>query len=187
MSETLGLGQIITTPQSRDAIHIAVVPVVASESMQPGQRAAITHDGKAAPTTDFSTYVGVIDPFLRGAVPTGATCWLYLEPGSITSLRHEWTHPAFEATAVAQVASGKSASEAWMRAWAVEHMGDDYYGDSDRLSAEQAYANAMGAGRSMSVGPYEGARDHIDNEWWAHWEAITGERGQRDEHFRCAC
>lgn len=181
MSEQLGLGKLITTPQQRDAIHIAVAPVVAGEVLNAGDR-VFFDDGKALGCMSGNESVGVVDPFLRSTVHAGQTFWLFLNPGSITSLRHDWTHPEFR-----QEAATPMTSEQWMRAWAVEHMGYDYYGDEERLSDERAYANAIEAGYSLSVGPYESAADHIDNEWWAHWEAITGSKGQRGEYFRCAC
>lgn len=88
----LGLGKIITSHQERDAIHVAVVPVVAGEKLQPGTHVGL-RDGKAVsfPTQMF----GVVDPFLKRPVQEDQTFWLFLYPGSITSLRHEWTHPAF--------------------------------------------------------------------------------------------
>ncbi len=75
-----------------------------------------------------------------------------------------------------------------MLAWAVQHMSEDYYGDYDTpLSEDTAYASAIRAGETKSIGPYEEARHHIDDEWWSHWEAITGRKGDRDAYFTCAC
>lgn len=114
----------------------------------------------------------------------GQRFWLFLFPGSIRSLRHEWTHPAFTAKAE----SPKSASEKWMRAWAMQHVSDDYYGENGgKVDEEKAYAFAIRAGHEHSVGPHESARDHIDSEWWVHWELITGQSGDRDTYFSCAC
>lgn len=45
MSESLGLGKIITTPQQRDAIHVAVAPVVANSELKPGQRVGFVREG----------------------------------------------------------------------------------------------------------------------------------------------
>jgi len=91
MSEALGLGKIITTPQNRDAVHIAVVPVVAGQNFHPGHRVQII-DGEAYPAVPGDA-IGVVDPYLKETVRKGETFWLFLNPGSITSLRHEWTHP----------------------------------------------------------------------------------------------
>ncbi len=36
-----------------------------------------------------------IDPYLEESVKPGEWCYLFLYPNTVTSLRHEWTHPAF--------------------------------------------------------------------------------------------
>lgn len=46
----LNIGQIITTEQSRDAIHIAVAPVVAGMRLQPGSHVML--DGGVAMQTN---------------------------------------------------------------------------------------------------------------------------------------
>jgi hypothetical protein len=43
--------------------------------------------------------IGVVDPFLVKPVEPGQRFWLFLYPGSITGLRHVWSHPAFAAVA----------------------------------------------------------------------------------------
>lgn len=176
--DTLKLGQIITTEQQRDAIHVAVVPVVAKMHLKVGQHVG----AEGLPRNP----VGIVDPFLLAPVEMGQTFWLYLYPGSITSLRHNWTHPAFP-DETPPVVKDRSASEVWMRAWAVKHVSDDYYGAGGQLSEDEAYAFALQAGESTHIGPYEDARDYIDSEWWTHWEAITGKRGDRDAYFSCSC
>lgn len=185
MNDTQSLiGKLISGHQERDAIHIAVAPMIAGEYLRPGDHVSV-EGGRAH---QVGKQVGIVDPFLQMPVSEGAAFWLFLYPNTITSLRHNWAHPAF-ATVAAKVDDNKEVSRAWMTKWAVEHMGYDYYGDSndDRLSPERALDKAIEAGTDMSVGPYEDARDHIDNEWWSHWEAITGKRGKRDDYFSCSC
>jgi hypothetical protein len=181
--DKLKIGQLITEPQERDAIHMAVAPVTVAHITTAGRHCGIDADGLASEYV--KPYVGVIDPFLIGAANKGARCWLFLYPGSITSLRHEWAHPAF--TTIAAPASQKTDSELWMRKWAVKHMGEDYYGDGGQRSEDDAYASAIHAGHEHTVGPYEDSRDHIDDEWWTHWERITGKIGDRDTYFSCGC
>lgn len=186
MSDTQKLlGKIIVGDAFRDAIHIAVAPVEAAQTLKPGQHVGLDTAGRAHAA---ESHIGIVDPLLPRNVAAGQRFFLYLYPGTITSLRHEWTHPAFPQEII--LASGtKSASEAWMRKWAVEHMGYDYYGDTDKLSDEEAYENAIRAGRNISVGPYESAREFITHEWWNHWEIITGQRGEREDghSFSCSC
>jgi hypothetical protein len=186
--EGLGIGKLIEGEQHRDAIHVAIVPVVAGEPLYAGLHVGLV-EGKAFPS-QFNR-VGIVDPFLTDAVQKGDRFWLFLYPGSITSLRHVWTHPALpaeEGTPAAHPTFEKSASEKWMRAWATKHMGEDYYGEyGTPLSEDTAYDNAIKAGDTTHLGPYEEARDHIDDEWWKHWEAITGRSGKPGSYFSCAC
>lgn len=188
-TDALGtLGTVIDATAGRDAVHLAVEPAVAGEKLYPGSHVRLA-GGRAV--TGGETF-GIVDPFLKGPVYEGQHFWLVVYPRTITSLRHVWEHPAFvpvatEATAPTVAENRKTASEKWMTDWAMEHMSDDYYGDRDKRTKEEAYAAAIRAGHDHFVGPYESARDYIDSEWWEHWEAITGEAGDRDEYFSCGC
>lgn len=89
------LGYIVDETAQRDAIHLAVEPVVAGQLLHAGQ-----HVGKlpneGAPEYGITTNtVGIVDPFLRGPVHRGQRFWLILYPRQITSLRHVWEHPEF--------------------------------------------------------------------------------------------
>ena len=91
-AEDLKVGKLITSEQDRDAIHVPILPVVASEDLSPGQHVGLSTQGKAMQT---AKPIGVVDPFLTvDVVHKGEMFWLCLYPGSITSLRHEWTHPS---------------------------------------------------------------------------------------------
>lgn len=88
------LGNLVQEPARRDAIHIAVAPVEAGYDLQPGEHVGIEH-GKAVSHVET---IGIVDPFYKGTVHRGERFWLFLYPGTITSLRHVWTHPAFQTT-----------------------------------------------------------------------------------------
>ncbi|MFO0822607.1 MAG: hypothetical protein U0792_05710 [Gemmataceae bacterium] len=47
--------------------------------------------------------VGIVDPFLREAVRPGQRFWLFMYPNTVTTLRHEWTHPAYATTSTQEV------------------------------------------------------------------------------------
>lgn len=94
--DNLKLGEIITTPQQRDAIHIAVVPITAGQMLRPGDRVGFRLGDHETAFLIGSNAVGIVDPFLKCVVEEGQRFWLFLYPGSVTSIRHDWTHPAFE-------------------------------------------------------------------------------------------
>src|SRR5688572_24836400 len=106
MSEHLKLGEIITRSHQRDAIHIAVLPMEAGQEMAPGAHVHLK-DGKGY-SGPVGRQMGVVDPFLRRPVKEGEHFWLFMYPGSITALRHEWDHPLAPSTHVSE-------SERWLR------------------------------------------------------------------------
>lgn len=185
------LGSILSDDAQRDAVHVAIYPVIAAVNLSPGTHVQLV-EGRAAPGPNP---IGIVDPFLKGRVKAGERFYLCLYQQTVTSLRHAWSHPdiADEGAPVQSpipLTLDKLASEAWMRRWAMEHMSYDYYGEDDgekSLSEAVSYAKAIEAGHELHIGPYESARDHIDAEWWGHWERITGCTGQRGESFSCSC
>jgi hypothetical protein len=113
MSDSLNIGQIIEVPRERDAIHVAVAPVVANGPLLPGEAISLLEDGSASVNPPF---IGVVDPFLTRRVQAGERFWMFLRPGTITSLRHEWSHPAFATEERKE--PDKSESEKWLREYA---------------------------------------------------------------------
>lgn len=174
MSAELGLGKIITETQRRDAIHIAVAPVAAAVRLVPGQHCGINSAGKADPGVDPP--IGVVDPFLKGFVLDGEKFWLYLYPGSITTLRHEWSHPSFagDGTPVA------SESEAWLRNYA-SGLSESY---EDVLSHAKDYQD--NGDYWCEGGRFEG--EWVPDEFWTHYENVTGKKVKdRGSFYSCAC
>ena len=97
MQEWPRLGKILKGVTVRDAVHVAILPVVAGEKLDPGQQVDLLSDLRTAhPALVKGSCVGVVDPFLPFAVQPGQWFYLLLPPGSITSLRHDWTHPAID-------------------------------------------------------------------------------------------
>ncbi len=86
------LGTILGPERHRDAVHIAIAPVVAAVPLAPGEHIGILPDGRAGRCDKL---LGIVDPFLPKHAEIGERFWLFLYPNSITSLRHVWSHPAF--------------------------------------------------------------------------------------------
>lgn len=94
MSSPDVLGRLADDGARRDAVHIAIVPITSKETLHPGQRIGLNVDGEA--TSDCERFIGIVDPFfVETLIRPGQKFWLCLDPGSITSLRHIWTHNAF--------------------------------------------------------------------------------------------
>lgn len=73
------IGTILDGSEKRDAVHIAVMPMIATGQLMPGQRLEN----------------GIVDPYLPAPVEVGQRYFLFLYPGTVTGLRHVWTHSAF--------------------------------------------------------------------------------------------
>ena len=83
--------------QYRDAIHVAVAPVVAGEDLDVAM--CVDVENGVAVRAFVGEGVGVVDPYLMANVKKGQRFWLFLYPGTAQGLRHSWTHPAFAAKA----------------------------------------------------------------------------------------
>lgn len=91
------LFELCNDNDKRDAVHIAVAPVKAGQDLHPGEHVVLV-DGWAMSGHHVKTpSIGIVSPFLKTFVRRGERFWLILYPGTVTSLRHVWTHPDFKA------------------------------------------------------------------------------------------
>ena len=95
MNYVPNIGNLCNSEAKRDAIHIAVTPVVAAYELAPGARVGLIEGGLAGNSWDP---IGIVDPFLKEPVKKGENFWMFLFPNSVTNLRHTWQHPAFKVT-----------------------------------------------------------------------------------------
>jgi hypothetical protein len=187
------LGMIISENEKRDAIHLAVEPIVAGQTLAPGQHVGlITIEGVTrAYITKQEHLLGIVDPFLNEPVRAGNRFWLVVYPRQINSLRHVWTHPAFpDAPEVAGMTpklgvDAKAASEAWLR---------NFIATSDCPSYEVVIAKAVDNDDSWSDEylHFSGRDAHgdIPPEFWDHVEIVTGSKIPADKRatgFSCSC
>jgi hypothetical protein len=179
------LGALIETlgeQNQRDAVHIAVVPIKAHATLRPGDHIAVTEDGT---TSKYGPPIGIVDPFLSSSVPTGSTFWLFLYQGSVNTLRHEWTHPAFP-TINSQDNSKfqKEMSEIWLKAYAMK-----FTNGYDDTSEKEAYQRLLD-----NIEVYQGTDMHSrselrsEKELQYHAEIVLGRKINFDDFgFSCSC
>lgn len=185
------LGTLIGPNERRDAIHIAVEPVIAKEPLRPGDHVSPTGCYLNPGDPDA---VGIVDPFLRYRVRPGERFWLLIYPRQIHSLRHVWTHPAFpDAPEVAGEAPKMgikfiSESEAWIRNYAAElnlgyerlMSGADEWIESRKDSQWGEYLVDGGTLEGISTRP----------EFWDHYAKVRGievPTKDRENFFSCSC
>ena len=180
MKTDVKLGSIIDKEESwqRDAIHIAVTPAIASEKLSPGQHVGLIGADTVRVGSTSQSLIGIVDPFLAGPVSEGEMFWMLLYQNTVTSLRHEWTHPAF-------AVSDKATAHAWIESFAVE-LGVTY---------KQLMA---GAERWREDGDYtddnsEKYKDIDYSKWatfWGYYQALTGwiiPVEEQEGFFTCSC
>lgn len=183
--ETLGT---IIQGGGRDAIHLAVEPVIAGHTLYPGAHVGIS-GGEAYSNLDkahppfVEKHLGIVDPFLKEPVRPGEMFWLVVYPRQITSLRHVWDHPDFpteEERNIGERVADKllGGSEQWIRDYA-SSLGISY----ERLMS--GARNYQDKGDFLSLGDNE---EYLDDRFWEHWEKVTGNKtGNTGSFFTCSC
>lgn len=195
------LGKVIEgdAVEFRDAVHVAVAPVVAGEKLWPSQKIEI--DGGTKCTAMGSEHpIGIVDPFLSHQVNVGDRFWMWLKPGTITSLRHEWEHPAFSVDSSVSVDDDEVLKVAmtWMIEFAAQHQYYPNYYTKGEEPVQHTAEQLVEAGREflLSGDRYvqrgsESLRNHFPTEFWAHFSAITGmevpDYKKIDNPFCCTC
>lgn len=170
----------------RDAIHLAVEPVVAGEVICPNDD-ILVKDGVAYKPRHGEKALGKADPFAPKFIPKGTRFWLVIYPRQITSLRHVWSHPDFPDSPAAAIPMTpeeieKSESEAWLHAYAAT-LGVDYGGLVDAAYSFLDFGDYM-----IEGGKFEGISTHPD--FWRHYSIATGRQVTNEEarsFFSCSC
>jgi hypothetical protein len=182
------LGNLITDEQYRDAVHIAVSPVTAGEYLAPGQFIGFTGSAHTV-GVDAKKIIGIVDPFLKHGVEEGQQFYMFLLPNTITSLRHEWTHPDFEKEDELAAMEptffklkGAAAEEKWVTDFA-DNIGSDY---NEIMAAADDY---LAHGEYLvRGGTFEGYS--VPDEFWDKYEAIKRkkvEENERGSFLSCSC
>lgn len=172
----LNFGTILTKSQNKDAVHMAVAPVVAACVLRPGEHIGLDNEGSAV--TQGGNHIGIVDPFLRVNVRVGETFWLFLYPGTITALRHEWSHPAFEPSVDKQ--------------WIIDFSGRVGLSYQTLMNGAETWLESRQNsewGSYLNMGPLlEG--QHVPEEFWTRYEAVTKTvvpEDHKGSFFTCSC
>jgi len=182
----------------RDAIHLAVEPVICGETaLAPGQRAKIVN-GVAVRSVSlgYEDATGIVDPFLTEHVRKGEQFWFIVLPRTITSLRHVWSHPAFAepygnqlpqkvTETVTPFIPAQSMAMARMKEFCHE-IGERYdyimAGAKAHLEHGEYTYGEKDSGNLEGVSLYE--------TFWDDYEVITGKvvpGNDRESFFTCSC
>lgn len=169
----------------RDAIHVAVVPLIVGEKyMRAGQLFRLrhnTHIALSAHTEEDA--VGVISPFLTEFIKEGDQVWGLLWPNSVTGMRHHWFHPMFDEAQPAQ-----SESEQWLRDFADSWNFDfgELIENASNVDSDWRYVTARGIDLH--------SKEELDEDYylfWHHLEKFTGKKFSDEDKenmgWSCSC
>lgn len=170
------LGKLITDEQERDAVHIAIFPAIAGEKLYPGQHVYLLN-GKAV--LGAANTLGIVDPFLKEPVYPDTKFWLCVYPNTITSLRHNWTHPAFARPIKNLDSDSEQVKES--KRW-LEEMAEHGYVTYEEL-LDMADKREFRFGTEMY--------DYPKEQFWQHYQIVTGQvvgiSVIEDTYFSCSC
>lgn len=177
----------------RDAVHVAVISVIAAHKLYPGQDVGfLSTEGlcEQRAATGADKLLGIVDPFIKGAVLPDQRFWLYLYPRTITGLRHQWTHPAFadDQGTVYGTPGQKLAAEQWIKSF-VKRSDCPCY--EELMVAAAKVADDVNDAFDDNYLHFNGSDAHgeIPSEFWVMAEIVLGRpiKGQRPAYFSCSC
>lgn len=174
MSDTK-VGQLIDETALRDAIHMAIAPVISGGNYRPGEHVGFMPDGRIGIRAEKK--IGIIDPFLENGVSAGERCYIFLYPQTVTGMRHHWAHPAFGEVKV-ESSDPKEVSKRWLSDLASK-CGVSY----------EKMMDAVEADNYIHMGENESYKTHLDgviDEFHKHIETVTGKVYQ-GYPFSCSC
>lgn len=186
MKQDLKIGQIIIGPQVKDAIHCAIMPVVAAEKIPAGAHIGLSNDGKACRGT---THLGVADPFLKTKILAGDTFWMFMYPNTVANLRHEWDHPALAKIEKIKQKEKSQTSKEWLENYALYNV---YSGRG--YSEEQAYEALLSQVKGGDLTFYgKDCHDLCDvpdsDELFQHLSVVLNRQigAENFSYFSCSC
>ena len=185
------VGVLIDETAKRDAIHIAIMPCIAAENVYAGDEVGILlgtlNQIKRRPSAYGLKPIGIVDPFLieYRTINIGERCWVFLFPGTITGLRHEWTHPGILDTIQPKVTlSDREEAEAWLHSFAYK-WNFDYASMIAEAQDKDGYIVAKG----IDIHSRSELADGDEELFWKHIGTLTGRKYDEShrENFGWSC
>jgi hypothetical protein len=178
------LGQLITGTAERDAIHVAVVPLIAGQKIYRGDNFKLSStDYRVAYSTreGAEDAIGIVDPFLKDyIVKKGEQFWGLLFPNTVTGMRHHWQHPSFD-----NAKTDMTESEIWLRDFADKW----HFNFQEMINAgvNKDYVVAHGVDIHSRYDLDDGEHDLF----WHHLANYTGRKFDEDHRetniWSCSC
>ena len=196
----LGIGKTIAEGSfipDRDAIHVAVIAVRAGDTLRPAQHVYRGVDGTFYPegyNSMSGPAIGVVDPYLKqNSVNKGTYFWLFLYPGSITSLSHQWTHPAFGAADLApDSVIAQAAARVKEFAGLIGQSYDKLMGHADHWKDALEKEGGKSWDLYVNMGDNEEYNNASSSQWQDFWKDYNIIRKasvpiDTGHYFTCAC
>lgn len=185
MSEEIKLGSLIPniSEVQRDAIHVAIVPLIAECDLYSGEQFKLLYGTTNRAISAGDNGIGIVDPFITDYrfINKGSAFWGLLFPGTITGMRHHWEHPAF--STVAEI----SKSELWLRQFA-DRWGMDFNEIIEGAAKEGDHRYITARGQDLHS---EEELGEDLNLFWEHLSKYTNlhfsEEHKRSTGWSCSC
>lgn len=174
MGNIINLGKLVDSWQQREAVHIAVVPVLLREGgHKPGDRIGVKEDWVGRYYATEGT-VGIIDPFLPPDTRLWEddVVWMLVMPNTVTGMRHMWEHPAMMA---------KEPSYCWMSEFA-KRCGRTFEEMMQAATKFLVEGSLLYGGNELLV--------DFPSDFWSHYQILTGQVVTEENpgpFFKCAC
>lgn len=151
----------------KDAIHVAIVSVLAGSAIQTGSRVKLNNDGHAVCASGREGF-GVADPFV-GTVARGDRFWVLIDPDKVDTVSHTWEMNLQFPTTVPEVKKNRTIQEV------ADAIGVKY---EDLMQACTSYVNTDRKSPypgMKTVDEVEAAVEEIElYELWSEWSEETG-------------
>lgn len=156
----------------RDAVHVAMISVMASTELKPGQHVGVDKTGKYS---TLENPIGIVDPFLTNNVKQHDGFYLCLYPNTVKGMVHHWLHPSFPDN----LGMDKSASIDFLMDVARSlHIEYDYMISEDWPIAKGELVCDNGRCEVW---------EDIADEFWKHYEIVTGRVIKDQGTYTCFC